>query len=191
MLRVLIAEDEWLVSFTLRAQLEQRRCKVIGVAASGEEAVQLCRTGHPDVVLMDIRMPGMGGLEATRQIMRERPTCVVMLTAFGDPVHIAQAEEAGAMAYLVKPVSADHIPPALEVAKRRFDEFQEILTEIPDLDRALQARRLVEKAKAILQKEAGDLESEGLKLLRKSAEEQSLTLAAAAEEVIAAANRQP
>jgi AmiR/NasT family two-component response regulator len=120
MLRVLIAEDEPLLAFALRGALEKRHCEVVGVAANGAEAVALCRQLHPDVVLMDIRMPEMTGIEATRKIMQEAPTCIVVLTASDKAPHLKQAEEAGAMAYLLKPVSSDQILPTIEKARIRF-----------------------------------------------------------------------
>jgi len=120
MLRVLIAEDEPLLAFALRGALEKRHCEVVGIATNGAEAVTLCRELNPDVVLMDIRMPEMTGIEATDKIMREHPVCVVMLTASDKSPHLKKAEAAGAMAYLVKPVSSDQIFPTIEKARQRF-----------------------------------------------------------------------
>jgi two-component system, response regulator PdtaR len=123
MLRVMIAEDEPLLAFALRGALERQQCEIVGIAANGAEAVALCRQCAPDVVLMDIRMPEMSGIEATRKIMQENPVCIVMLTASEKSPHLQEAEAAGAMAYLMKPVGSEQILPTVEKALKRFAEF--------------------------------------------------------------------
>ena len=124
MVRVLIAEDEWLISFALRQQLEKRGCEVVGIAKNGREAINLCLQERPDLIFMDVRMPELDGIEATRSIMQTCPTCIVMLTAYGEDGHMERATEAGAMGYLVKPISAEAILPAIERARERFEELQ-------------------------------------------------------------------
>lgn len=120
MYRVLIAEDERLVAFVLRKQLEAQGHQVVGIAGNGVEATALCRTQAPDVVLMDIQMPELDGIAATRRIMQDSPTCVVIVSANGSQAMIARAEQAGAMAYLVKPVSDRQLKEALPQARSRF-----------------------------------------------------------------------
>lgn len=186
-LRVLIAEDEWLVAFTLREQLEQRGCEVVGIAKTGQEAVEQCLAAHPDVVLMDIRMPVLDGLEATKRVMQEQPTCVVMLTAGGRPADVAKAEEAGAMAYLVKPVSGDQILPAIEMARRRFREFVALQNEVEELQGALETRKVVEKAKGLLMERAGLGEADAFRRMQKMAMDRRMTMKQVAEKVLAAA----
>jgi response regulator NasT len=122
MLRVLIAEDEWLVSFTLRHHLERCGYEVVGIAADGDEAVALCQAKRPDIVLMDIRMPLTNGIEATQRIMERAPTCVVMLTGDDQEACLELAEEKGAMAYLVKPVISEQLLPTMSAALKRFAE---------------------------------------------------------------------
>ena len=116
MLRVLIAEDEMLLALTLRAQLETRGFEVVGVAQNGQAALDLCRERCPDAILMDLRMPVMDGLEATRQIMAECPTCIVVLSALSERDAIARAEEVGARGYLTKPASIEQVVEALATA---------------------------------------------------------------------------
>lgn len=186
-LRVLIAEDEWLVAFTLRRQLEERGCEVVGIAATGDEALELCRTGQPEVVLMDIRMPGTDGLEATRRIMQQCPTCVVMLTASGQHDQVVMAQEAGAMAYIVKPVSGDQVVPAVEVARQRYKEFMALRSEVADLQAAFETRKLVERAKGILIERAHLSEPEAFRKLQKFAMDHRLSLKAVAERILAVA----
>jgi two-component system, response regulator PdtaR len=121
MLRVLIAEDEVLLAVTLRSQLQARGFEVVGVARNGQAALDLWRELRPDAILMDLRMPVMDGLEATRQIMAERPTCIVVLSALAERDAIAQAEEAGASAYLTKPANIEQV---VEVLARALQECE-------------------------------------------------------------------
>lgn len=116
MLRILIVEDEPLLAISLRAQLEQRGFEVLEIAHNGQEAVEANRQQCPDVILMDIRMPIMDGIEATRQIMAERPTCIVVLSALAERDTIARAKEAGARAYLMKPADVEMVVQTLQRA---------------------------------------------------------------------------
>jgi len=187
MLRVLIAEDEQLIIFTLRGQLEERGCEVVGIAKNGKDAIALCRSEQPEVVLMDIHMPEMDGIEATRQIMQEHPTCVVMLTAHGSPSHVEKAEAAGAMAYLVKPVSGEQLLPALEMAQKRFKDFISLRKEMAELQESMEARKLIEKAKGLLMQRAGLNEADAFKRLQKLAMDRRQPIKTIAEKVIGAA----
>lgn len=119
-MRIVIAEDNWLTPAVLRAALEAHGYEVAAVARTGGEALEACRRERPDVVLMDIRMPGLDGIEVTRQLMAESPTCVVMVT--GDASLSAASEQAGAMGYLVKPFLPDEIIAAIRAAWARFSQ---------------------------------------------------------------------
>jgi DNA-binding NarL/FixJ family response regulator len=112
--RVVVAEDEFLVSLTIRAQLESMGYEVVGISQTGGEAILMTKELHPDVVIMDIGMPEMDGIEATRRIMAEAPTPVVVLTAYGDRDRIGAALAAGACGYVVKPAVAEQIRNAIE-----------------------------------------------------------------------------
>jgi response regulator NasT len=187
MLRVLIAEDERLLAFALRGQLEARECEVVGIASTGTEAVELCCSSRPDVVIMDIRMPEAGGIEATRRIMQQCPTCVVMLTAFGQSDQVSAAEEAGAMAYLVKPVNADQLIPAVTLARRNFGEFVALRKELTDLQDTLETRKLVERAKGILVDRAGITEAQAFRRLQKLAMDRRVSIKSVAEKIVGTA----
>jgi signal transduction histidine kinase len=134
--RVLIAEDDYLVSEMVKGILQEMNYEVIGEASTGQEAVTLTRQLHPDVILMDIRMPDMDGIEATRQIAKQCATPVVMLTAYETPDLVVRAGEAGAGAFLVKPPSAPEIERTVTIAMARFDDLQQLQT----LNAELQAR---------------------------------------------------
>ncbi len=184
MLRVLIAEDEVALAYALRQQLEQSGSQVLGIAADGGQAVELCLATRPDVVLMDVGMPVMDGIKATQMIMRECPTCVLVLTAFHGRDVTAEAETAGAMGCLAKPVSASEVLRAATSALVRFAEFGVIRAESEDLDAALRARLTVEQAKRILAMRSHVDVAAAFQALRESAAKAELSLRAMAEDVV-------
>ncbi len=182
MLRILIADDEVLLTFALRRQLEMHGCEVVGTVPNGQAAVESCCGAHPEVVLMDIRMPVMDGLEATRAIMTQCPTCVMMMTAYGAADTAARVESQGAMAYLTKPIGVEQILGAVPQAQARFAEFEEIQKEASDLDDALETRKLVEMAKQLLDP-AGDRRS-AFAALRETARQHGWSLQEAARRAV-------
>lgn len=182
--RILIAEDEWLVAFTLQGQLEELGCEVTGIAQNGKEALSLQKETSPDAILMDICMPEVDGIEATRQIMKENPTCVIILTARSERNLVAKAERAGAMSYLVKPVSGAQILPAIEMAQRRFEEFLSLTKEVASLQDALTTRKLVERAKGILMEKAHLSEKEAFRRLQKIAMDKRESLRTVTQRII-------
>jgi AmiR/NasT family two-component response regulator len=148
--RVLIAEDELILAHVMRSQLQRRGVEVVGVATNGRTVVEQCRELHPEVVLMDVHMPETDGLEATRLIMENCPTCVIIVTAYADEETVTKAEAVGAMGFLSKPVQAVGVLEEVPRACARFDEFAAIRAESPDLEEALRTRSLVEAAKRAL-----------------------------------------
>jgi two-component system, response regulator PdtaR len=120
MQRVLIAEDEQTLAFLLQRRLESKGYQVVGTAENGRDAVKLCRKQQPDVVLMDVDMPYMNGIEATRRIMRQRPTCVVVVSGSGQHDAATLARDAGAMAYLTKPVEDTQLFTTIQEARKEF-----------------------------------------------------------------------
>jgi len=123
-LEVLIAEDEVLIALSLKSTLQRHGYRVVGIARNGKDVVQLARQHNPDVVLMDVQMPGMTGLEATRRLMEESPTCVIVLTAYANAGPAAMT--AGAMGFVVKPLTASQVPRVVAEARRRFARYVEI-----------------------------------------------------------------
>lgn len=185
--RVLICEDEGLTALRLQTTLKNLGYEVVGEARDGEEAVAAAERLQPDAVLMDVRMPRLDGIAATERIMKSRPTAIVMITAYSERELVDAALAAGASGYLVKPVSDDQIEPALKVALSRFSELSDLKDEVHDLKEALEARKVVERAKGILQKRFEVNEEEAYKRLQKMSRDRRQPLKATAEQVIAAA----
>lgn len=148
--RIVIAEDEAIIRLDLRETLEDEGYKVVGDCGRGDEAVELVRSHKPDVAILDIKMPGMSGLEAALLISNEKICPVVMLTAFSQREIIEQARDAGALAYLVKPFQKADLVPAIELAIARFGEMRALTGEVEALGAQLEVRKLVDRAKGIL-----------------------------------------
>jgi len=152
--RVVIAEDEWLIAAALRRQLESCGCDVLAAVGTGARAVAVACAEHPDLVLMDVQMPEMDGLEATRRLMEQSPTCVVIVT--GKARQEGAAEQAGAMDCVMKPLMSGRIPALAENARRRFMRFAALDREGSDHGEALQAWVVLRRAVKAL------MESDGL-----------------------------
>jgi two-component system, response regulator PdtaR len=183
--RVLIAEDEALIRMDLREMLEEDGHEVVGEAGDGETAVEMARELTPDVVFMDIEMPGMNGLDAACILGAEQVAPVVMVTAFSQSAYIERACDAGAMGYLVKPFSKADIIPAMQVATSRFAESRQLAEEVEDLKERLATRTLVDRAKGVLMGR-GMSEPDAFRRLQKMAMDKRLTLKQVAEAVLLA-----
>lgn len=185
-IRILIAEDNDLVSLTLEEQLKGLGYEVVGIARTGAEAVMLATRLKPDLVIMDIRMPEMDGAEATARIRDQTGIPVVMLTAFSDKETIRRAEAAGALAYLVKPVNEQELPPAISIALARHRELQNLRNENLELQEALEARKLIERAKGILMQRLGLSERDAYERLRQRARDKRTKMKDIAQAIIEA-----
>jgi response regulator NasT len=185
-LRVLIAEDESLTRTILKARLEKLGHQVVAEAENGIQAIEAARASRPEVCIMDIRMPEMDGIEAARQIMNEVPCAILFLTAFNEESLVAQAGEAGALAYLMKPFRKEDLAPALEVAVRRFRQIQSQSQEILQLKEALESRKLIERAKGILMERQGLTEQEAFRRIHFQARNQNKKMREIAESIIMA-----
>jgi AmiR/NasT family two-component response regulator len=184
-MRVLIAEDEALIRMDLREMLTEEGHEVVGEARDGAEAIDLARELRPDIVFMDINMPGVGGIEAAGTIGEERIAPVVMVTAFSQAAYVEGAAAAGAMAYVVKPFSRADIVPAMVLASARFTEASALADEVADLAERLETRKIVDRAKGILMGR-GKSEPEAFKALQKLAMDKRKTLREIAEAVVLA-----
>jgi response regulator NasT len=164
---VIVADDESLVRVDLREALTELGYLVVGEVGDGLSAVNMARELDPDVVVMDIKMPGIDGIEAARILTQERLAPVVLLTAYSQPDLIERAKEAGVVGYLVKPFRETDLAPAIELALARFAEFRALQDEVGNLTEALETRKKVEKAKGILMDKQGMTESEAFRKIQK------------------------
>ena len=184
--RVVIAEDEALIRLDLREMLQEEGYDVVGEAADGEQAIELAESLLPDLVICDVKMPKLDGIAAAKQIAQKRIAPVVILTAFSQRDLIEQARDAGAMAYLVKPFQKKDLLPAIEMATSRFGEIKALEAEVTDLQGRLDARKVIERAKGMLQADQGMTEPEAFRWIQRSAMDQRTSMKAVAELVVAA-----
>jgi response regulator NasT len=168
-MRIMIADDEPVIRMGLRTMLEEHGYKVVGEASDGEHAVALAAKTSPDLIFMDIKMPGLDGIGAASTIMTRSPKPIILLTAWSERDLVQRAQEAGVLAYLVKPVREAELIPAIEVAMARFQELRALQHEVGTLKETLETRKLVERAKGILMKREGVDEQEAfLRIQRQS-----------------------
>lgn len=191
MKRIIIAEDEPIACMDLCETLEELGCQVVGTASDGFDAIELCRQHHPDVVLMDVKMPVFDGLSAAETIMEEDIAgCVVLLTAFGDDEVIKRASDAGVTAYLAKPVNPKTLLPAIELAFAQSERLRQSKEETKRAYQKIEEDRKIRKAQAILAKTRGCTENEAYQWLRKSAMDKRIAVAVLADAVLAQEKRE-
>jgi response regulator NasT len=164
--------------------LEEEGYSVVGEAGDGEQAIELAREHQPDLVILDVKMPKMDGISAAEKIAEERIAPVLMLTAFSQRDLVERARDAGAMAYLVKPFSKSDVVPAIEMAVSRFTELKELEKEVADLTQRLETRKLVDRAKSILQTEYGLTEPAAFRWIQKTSMDRRMSMQQVAEAVI-------
>jgi two-component system, response regulator PdtaR len=165
--RVIIADDESLIRMDLREMLTTLDYLVVGEVGDGRSAVNLARELRPDIVVMDIKMPDMDGIEAARILTEEQIAPVILLTAYSQQELVERAKEAGVVGYLVKPFKEHDLTPAIEVALARFKEFQALRKEVDDLKLAFETRKLVDRAKGILMDTQGLTEADAFRKIQK------------------------
>ncbi len=166
-IRVIIADDESIIRMDLREMLANLGYLVVGEVGDGRSAVNLSRELRPDIVIMDIKMPDMDGIEAARILTEEKIAPVLLLTAFSQRDLIERAKEAGVAGYIVKPFRESDLAPAIEVALARFAELATLEKEVGDLQKALETRKLVDRAKGILMDTQGLTEAEAFRRIQK------------------------
>lgn len=183
-IRVVIAEDEAIIRLDLKEILEAEGYAVIGETGRGDEAIDLVRMLEPDLVILDIKMPGMNGIDAAKVISDEGLAAVILLTAFSQQDLIQEASNAGVLAYLVKPFQRSDLVPAIELALGRFKEISDLKQETLMLRESLQTRKLVDRAKGLLIDSYGLKESDAYRYLQKKAMEDRTTMKAVAEDIL-------
>jgi len=187
-LRIIIADDEAVIRMGLRAMLEERGYAVVGEAAEGRRAVDLVEKLRPDLVFLDIKMPGLDGLAAAEQLIAAHRVPVIILTAYGDRALIDRAREAGVMGYLMKPLREADLEPAIQVALARYRDLQALAEEVTDLQDALEARKLVERAKAALMQRLGLSDEEAYRRIQAASRTARRPMKDVAREVLAGKN---
>ena len=182
--KVLIAEDEAIIRLDLKEMLEEEGIEVVGEAADGEAALRLAHERDPDLVIMDIKMPGMDGLAAAEHVVEKDLAAVLILTAFSGRDLVHRAAEAGAMGYLVKPFQKSDLLPAIELALARYQELGAVKRESADLADRLETRKAVDKAKGVLMDARGMTEAEAFRHIQKKAMDERRGMKDIAREIV-------
>ena len=182
--RVVIAEDEAIIRLDLKEMLQEEGYDVVAETGRGDEAVELVREHKPDIAILDIKMPGLDGLSAAREISSERQAAVLILTAFSQRQLVETARDAGALAYLVKPFERHELVPALEVALGRFAEMRALDRDARNLEEQLETRKLVDRAKGLLMDHHSLSEGDAFQFIQRSAMRDRLTMAKEASRII-------
>ena len=184
-MRILIAEDETIIRLDLRDLLERAGHEVVAEARDGEEAVELAREHAPELAVLDVKMPRLDGIEATRRILADQAIPIVMLTAYGQDELVGRAVEAGVFGYLVKPFREQDLVPAIAAARARHAELEEVRRQAESLADALAARKVIERAKGLLMEKEGITEDVAFARLRSASQATGRPLRVIAEAVIA------
>ncbi|HYV39661.1 MAG TPA: response regulator [Gemmataceae bacterium] len=185
-LRIGVAEDEPLMQRYLEETLTLLGCQVLFLAGTGREFVDQCKEKKPDLLITDIRLPDMDGLEAAAAVYAHEPVPIIVITAFHEPALIERAERNHVLAYLVKPVKQQDLEPAIAIAMTRFQEFRAMRQEADTLRQALEDRKLIERAKGIIMKRAKLDEPEAFRRLQKLARDKNAKLVEIAKIVVTA-----
>lgn len=181
---MVIAEDEALIRMDLAEMLAEEGFEVVGQAADGLRAVELTTELRPDLVILDVKMPVLDGIAAAERITASRLAPVLILTAFSQRELVERAREAGAMAYVVKPFTRADLVPAIEMSVARFAETVQLEREIADLSDRLETRKVVDRAKGLLQTQLGVTEAEAFRWIQKTAMDLRLSMRDVAEGVV-------
>lgn len=185
-MRILIADDDPIIVLDLRQMLESLGYHVVADAGDGVAAVEIARAQKPDVCIFDVKMPAMDGLDAATILAEEGIAPVILLTAYSDRELVDRAKDAGVFAYLVKPFKPSDLPPAIEVAKSRFDQNRKLIEEIEDTKERLETRKLVDRAKGILMADLGVDEAEAYRRIQVKAMNSRKGMNEVAESIILA-----
>ena len=184
--RIIVADDESLIRLDLREMLTHLGYDVIAEASEGRTAVDLARNLRPDLLIMDIKMPGLDGIAAAEELTRERIAPVVLVTAYSDQALVERARDAGVVGYVVKPFREAELMPVIELSRARFNEFRTLEREVGDLRDALETRKVIERAKGVLMEVHGLREAEAFHRIRKTSMDARKSMKEVAEAVLLA-----
>ena len=182
--RVIVAEDESLIRIDIVETLRDHGFEVIAEAADGEKAVALAEELRPDLVVMDVKMPLMDGISAAEILTKKKIAPVVLLTAFSQRELVERASEAGALAYVVKPFTPSDLIPAIDIALGRYAQIQALEDEVADMSERLETRKILDRAKGILNNTMGLTEPEAFRWIQKASMDRRLTMKEVAQTVI-------
>jgi response regulator NasT len=185
-LRIVVADDEPDMRDYFTKILPRLGHTVVAAAANGKELLAHCLTHQPDLVITDIKMPDVDGIEAAVDLYKHRPIPVILVSAYHDPELIKRAEADHIMGYLVKPIKQTDLEPTIALATRRFEQFQALHREASDLRQALEDRKIIERAKGLLMKKAGLDENDAFRRLQKLASDKNLKLVEIARIIVTA-----
>ncbi len=187
-LRIVIADDEPIIRLDLRKTLENMGHQVVGEAGDGAKAIEVARELKPDIIILDIKMPEMDGIEAAKVVTTESIAPVLLLTAYSQKDLVDRAKDAGVFAYLVKPFKEADLLPAMEIAISRYEEFVELENEVTDLENKLDTRKAVDRAKGILMDQYGLKEQEAFRRIQVQSMNTRKSMREIAEAIIIAHN---
>lgn len=183
-IRVLVVEDETLIRLDIVETLEDAGYEVVGEAGDGESAIELAGELEPDLIVMDVKMPGMDGITAADRILEEHRVAIVMLTAYSQRDLAERARDAGAMAYVVKPFTPADLIPAVEIAVSRNQEIEALENEVSTMAEQFETRKRVDRAKGLLESQMGLTEPEAFRWIQKTSMDRRLTMREVADAVI-------
>jgi two-component system, response regulator PdtaR len=186
-LKIIIADNESIIRMDLKEILEEAGHEVVGEAIDGYHAVELTRKYHPDLVIMDIKMPEMDGITAAKMISDEKLAPVLLLTAFSQKEIVDRAKDSGVLAYLVKPVRESNLFPAMEIALSRFQEMKQLEDELDNVKNSLEMRKILDRAKGILMDAYGLNESEAYRRIQQYSMTKRKTIKEVAESIVRSA----
>ena len=182
---ILIAEDELITRMDIAEIIKEAQHNVVGEASDGFDCIELCRKHRPDLVIMDIKMPILDGIKASKIIMEENIAgCIVLLTAYNDKEYVEEAKKVGVMNYLIKPIDEKSIIPAIEVELSRNEEMRAIKSEVEKLEKKLEDRKIIEKAKGIIMHREKISEEEAYCMLRNMSMKKRCSLRTLAEIIV-------
>lgn len=185
-LRVLIADDDPIIRLDLKQMLENLGYEVVGEAGDGQQAVEVARSVKPDICIVDVKMPVMDGIEAVGIILGEDIAPSILLTAYSDQELVNRAAEAGVFAYLVKPFKPSDLPPAIEVARSRYEQNIQLNKEVSNLQEKLDSRKIIDRAKGILMDDLKMGEAEAYRRIQLQSMNSRKTMREVAEAIILA-----
>jgi response regulator NasT len=183
-LKILVAEDEYLVLMGLKSNLKELGHQIIAEAMNGKEAIELAKEKSPDLIIADINMPELDGLEAVKQINQKQVIPSIIVTGYSDDELIEKASKVGVFAYLVKPVGIEELKASIIIAMNKYEEFKEVNKELQDQKKALEDRKYIERAKGILMDTLGLKEPEAMKRLQNKSQEENTKLIDVAKNII-------